>query len=63
MTCYVLFVIDLKTRRAEIAGITYVERAHQGLGNERIEASEVGQGEVRCSERLGGILKHDSRTA
>lgn len=39
------------------------ERAHQGLGNERIEATKVaaGDGEVRCTERLGGILKHYRR--
>ena len=40
-----------------------VERAHQGLGNERIEASESGTGEVQCTERLGGILEHYSRAA
>ena len=41
----------------------HVERAHQGLGNERIEASESGLGEVQCTERLGGILKHYRRAA
>jgi len=41
----------------------HVERAHQGLGNERIETSELGTGEVQCSERLGGILRHYSRAA
>ena len=40
------------------------ERAHQGLGNERIERVEhVGAGDVECSERLGGLLKHYRRAA
>ncbi len=39
------------------------ERAHQGLDNERVEASELERGEVQCTERLGGILKHYSRAA
>jgi putative transposase len=41
----------------------HTERAHQGLGNEVIEADEPGQGTVRCSERLGGMLKHYHRAA
>ena len=41
----------------------HAERAHQGLGNEAIEAVEPGQENVRRSERLGGILKHDDRAA
>jgi len=42
----------------------HVERAHQGLGNERIERGEfTGTGEVECSERLGGLLKHYRRRA
>ena len=40
------------------------ERAHQGLGNERIERVEHGgAGDVQCSERLGGLLKHYRRAA
>ncbi len=40
------------------------ERAHQGLDNERIERVEHGgTGEVECSERLGGLLKHYRRAA
>ncbi len=41
----------------------HVERSHQGLGNERIEASESETGEIHCTERLGGILKHYLRAA
>ena len=33
------------------------ERAHQGIGNEVIDARPCGRGYVRCRERLGGLLK------
>lgn len=40
------------------------ERAHQGLGNERIEGTAVTpEGEVQCHEHLGGILKSYYRAA
>ncbi len=40
------------------------ERAHQGIGNERIEGGGVvGDGEVVCEERLGGLLKRYRRAA
>ena len=40
------------------------ERAHQGLGNERIRSLRpIGTGEVSCMERLGGLLKHYHRAA
>ena len=36
----------------------HLERAHQGIGNKRIEQNgPVGDGEVVCDERLGGLLK------
>ena len=42
----------------------HAERAHQGLGNDRIENHEATpEGEIRCRERLGGILKHYYRAA
>jgi putative transposase len=41
----------------------HAERAHQGLGNRRIERSSVGDGEVICDERLGGLLKCYRRAA
>ena len=56
-------------RRFRAAVSSYVEhyhteRAHQGLGNERIErVGAVGDGEVVCSERLGGLLKCYRRAA
>jgi len=41
-----------------------VERAHQGLTDERIECTGItGTGEVECSERLGGLLWHYRRIA
>ena len=40
------------------------ERAHQGIGNERIEQrGAVGDGEIVCDERLGGLLKCYRRAA
>lgn len=43
----------------------YLEKlAHQGIGNERIERRDtVGEGEVVCDERLGGLLKRYRRAA
>ena len=42
----------------------HTERAHQGLGNVRIEQrAEVGVGDVQCTERLGGLLKCYRRAA
>jgi putative transposase len=42
------------------------ERNHQGLGNRIIDpGSEVGKedGDVRCRERLGGMLRYYHREA
>jgi len=42
----------------------HVERPHQSLENERIERTDLrGRGDVECTERLGGILKHYSLAA
>ncbi len=44
----------------------HLERPHQGLGNEviaRDERQPASGPEVRCEERLGGILKHYRRAA
>ena len=54
---------SFRTAISEFVAHYHGERSHQGLGNERIEASERGTGKVRCSERLGGILKHYRRAA
>ena len=41
------------------------ERNHQGLGNKIIEPDfdSGGEGEVRCCERLGGLLRYYYRAA
>ena len=41
------------------------ERLHQGLGNELIapKATAFGPGNVRCRERLGGVLRFYYREA
>ena len=40
-------------------GFSYLERNHQGLGNELIEPSTMEvHGRVECRERLGGVLKY-----
>ena len=61
-----IFFGEASFRRAiaEYLAHYHAERAHQGVGNERITgAAEAKVGEVRCTERLGGILKHYSRAA
>ena len=61
-----IFFGESSFRRAvsEFVEHYHVERAHQGLGNERIERAEfMGTGDVECSERLGGLLKHYRRRA
>ena len=55
---------SLRRAVAEYVAHYHTERAHQGLGNERIEGDAVpALGEVRCRERLGGILKTYYRAA
>ena len=40
------------------------ERPHQGLGNEPLRvAPPCTTGEIRCTDRLGGLLKHYDRAA
>ena len=44
----------------------HTERNHQGLGNRIIDpGGEVGKedGDVRCRERLGGMLRYYHREA
>ncbi len=42
----------------------HAERAHQGLGNERIEGQRhTADGRVHVAERLGGLLKYYYRAA
>ncbi len=61
-----IFFGEASLRRAvsEFVAHYHVERAHQGLGNTRIEQrGPVGDGEVVCYERLGGLLKCYRRAA
>ena len=40
------------------------ERPHQGIGTETLRIAPRGTtGEIRCTERLGGLLKHYDRAA
>ena len=40
------------------------ERPHQGLGSETLDRVLLStEGELRCTERLGGLLKHYARAA
>lgn len=62
----VVFFGDNSLRRAcdELVEYDHHQRAHKGLGNERIErVGAVGDGEVVCSERLGGWLERYGRAA
>ncbi|MDA1264099.1 MAG: integrase core domain-containing protein [Planctomycetota bacterium] len=55
---------SLRRACSEFVEHYHTERAHQGLGNERVESvARVGTGDVECTERLGGILKHYRRAA
>ena len=55
---------SLQRACSEFVAHYHTERAHQGLGNERIERVEFpGTGAVECTERLGGLLKHYRRAA
>ena len=50
----------------EYAEHDHLERPHQGLGNEVIERARcrpTSGTEVRCDERLGGLLRHYRRAA
>ncbi len=41
----------------------HTERPHQGIGNEIINPLPLGDGEIVCHERLGGLLKSYRRAA
>jgi len=66
--CLMIFFGEKSLRNAvgEFLAHYHAERNHQGLENKIIDAGdEVGQseGEVRCRERLGGILRYYYREA
>jgi putative transposase len=64
-------IIFFGEKSLHAATVTYLEhfhteRNHQGMGNRLLIAgSEVGQmsGEIKCRERLGGLLRYYSRAA
>jgi putative transposase len=61
-----IFFGEASLRRAisEYDAHYHAGRAHQGIGNERIErAGAVRSGEVVCEERLGGLLECYRRAA
>ena len=61
-----IFFGESSLRRAVAAYLEHyhTERAHQGLGNERIDGKAGSMvGEIRCQERVGGILKSYYRAA
>ncbi len=60
-----IFFGESSLRRAvgEYLAHYHAERAHQGIGNVPITRIAVGEGDVQCRERLGGILKHYRRAA
>ena len=50
----------------EFAAHYHTERNHQGMGNKLLVASTSArdaEGEVRCSQRLGGLLRYYHRAA
>ena len=63
-----IFFSERQLRRAlkEYVAHYHTERNHQGLDNQLIEpGEEIGRvaGEIRCDERLGGMLKYYYRDA
>jgi putative transposase len=49
---------QLRTAVSEYFEHYHRERNHQGLGNEIIEPDSGSEGEVKCRERLGGLLRY-----
>lgn len=61
-----MFFGEASLRRAvgEYLQHYHQERPHQGLGNETLAcAPRSTAGKLRCTERLGGLLKHYARAA
>jgi hypothetical protein len=57
-------VYPLRPAISEYVVHYHEERAHQGIGNERIERrASVADGAVVCVERFGGLLKCHRRAA
>ena len=63
-----IFFGERQLRRAieQFIAHYHAERNHQGLGNQLIqpgESVEKAEGRIRCSERLGGLLRYYHRAA
>ncbi len=61
-----MFFGEASLRRAvgEYLQHYHQERPHRGLGNDMLtSAPRSTEGELRCTERLGGLLKHYARAA
>jgi len=62
-----IFFGELRLLRAldEFVAHSHGERNHQGLGNEVITPGAAGAGgtQVRCRDRLGGLLRYYHRAA
>ena len=61
-----MFFGDASWRRAVGEDLQHYhrERPHQGRGNETLDsAPRSTEGELRCTERLGGLLKQYARAA
>ncbi len=63
-----VFFTEASLRRAVSSYLAHYhgERCHRGLGNRLIEpdtSSRDNSGEIRCRERLGGLLRHYYRQA
>jgi transposase InsO family protein len=72
--CVAYFVVlgedHLRHLLTEFLRHYHQERPHQGVGNvplsgpvEAPEGAILSPAEVRCQERLGGLLKHSTRRA
>ena len=63
-----IFFSEAQLRRAINSYVAHyhAERNHQGLGNQLLDGSSHvanDDGDVQCSERLGGLLKYYHREA
>lgn len=63
-----IFFTEASLRRAIGSFVDHYhrERSHQGLGNRLIDSSRVAGdtiGQIRCHERLGGMLRYYYRQA
>jgi hypothetical protein len=65
VTFYVVFVIELATRRIEIAGITPgpSESWRMQIGRNLTDPLDAASSAIECVQRLGGMLRFYHRAA